>query len=318
MKYLLTGACGFIGAYVLRALFDEKEEVVCMDITIHTDILEKIFTQEELKRIRFVRGNVQDLAFLVDLCKKNEINSIIHLATLLEVPSRNCSEAVKTNILGTVNIFDTARILGMKKVVWASSQTVFGPQGRHREEYIQNDGAHYPLTIYAATKSFLENISRNYYEEYGLITIGLRYSIVYGYGRPDTGGGGYAACLINRPAYGKKAIVQYGDDAPNWLYVKDAARATLLACRTSEERIRAYTITGEIQETKKVRDYVKKIIPGADIELLPGVFGSGWKFDVTQARERLGYEPSYSVQRGVRETIRLIQKEMERRDKDEK
>lgn len=309
MRYLLTGACGFIGTYVLRELMDHRQEVVCFDYHINTSIIEKIFTGDEIDRMTFVQGDVRDLPKLLETCKQYKVERIIHLATLLERPSRNCAEAVKTNIMGTVNIFDAARILGIKKVVWASSQTVFGPQDRHPEEWIPNDGAHYPLTIYAATKAFLENISKNYYETYGLVTIGLRYSITYGYGRPMSGGGGYAGCLINAPAYGIKGIVDYGDDAPNWLYVKDAARATMLACDTTEESVRAYTITGEIQPVKKVKKLVCSLLPEAEITLKPGVFGAGWKFDTTQTKELLGYEPQYSVEDGVRETIRLIQQE---------
>lgn len=147
MRYLLTGACGFIGSYVLKELLNNYDEVVCFDYAIRTNIIEKIFTKEEINKMTFVQGDVRELSKLMETCKEYKIERIIHLATLLEVPSRNCAEAVKTNILGTVNIFDTARILGIKKVIWASSQTVFGPQDKHPEEWIRNDGAHYPLTI---------------------------------------------------------------------------------------------------------------------------------------------------------------------------
>ena len=310
MKYLLTGACGFIGAYVLRDLYDRGEDVVCYVRNKNLTILSKIFKPEELEQITFVKGDVRDLANLINTCKTHNIERIIHLATLLADPSRNASEAVKTNILGTINIFDTARILGIKRVIWSSSQTVFGPQNMHPQPLIANDGPFYPLSIYAATKVFLETISKNYRDEYGLEIIGLRYTIVYGYGRSASDNGGYAGQLINRPAYGQKGVVRYGDDAPNWIYVKDASYATMLACDMEFTGRTAYTVAGEVKPMKEVRDIVLSILPDADIELLPGIFGAGWVFDTSITEKELGYKPKYSAAAGVKETIELIQQEL--------
>ena len=310
MNYLLTGATGFIGTYIMRQLFDRGDTVIGYDYNVDYSIIDKLFSEDEKSRLTIVRGDVRDLPKIIETCKKYDIDVIIHEATLLEIPSRNCMNAVDVNIKGTINIFEAARLLDIKRVIWASSQTVFGPQVLHGDKPIKNDDPKFPQTIYASTKVFLENISGHYNKQYGLEIIALRYSIVYGYGRSFSGGGAYAANLINAPAYGMKGTVSYGDDSPNWLYVKDAARATVKACDMKDVTYNAYTITGEIKSVREVKDFVKTIIPDADIEIIPGKFSSGWVFDTEQTEKELGYSPEYGIEAGVRETINYIKDEL--------
>ncbi|MGI6037526.1 MAG: NAD-dependent epimerase/dehydratase family protein [Limnochordia bacterium] len=313
LNILLTGATGFIGSYILKLLQQEGHKVVGFDKLVDNTSIQQILTPEELAQTTIVQGDIQDLPTLLSVCKEHHIDTIVHTASLMGVASRNTQAAVNVNIKGTINIFDTARILGMRRVVWASSQTVFGPQDKHPQEWIPNDGPHFPMTMYAACKSFLEYVGRYYYESYGLDTIALRYCAVYGLGRLR-GSDTYLNNLIVYPALGKKGIVDYGDDAPNLLYVKDAARATLLACTVPSTESRAFTITGEIKPLTEVRDYVLQLIPDAEIELKPGYYPSGWKFDTRVVEEELGYKPEYDVERGVKELIQLVQASRDRLD----
>lgn len=305
MNVLLTGATGFIGAYILKLFRQEGHMVVGYDNTVDHTSIQLVIPPEERAQIPLVTGDVRDLAALIRTCQKYKIDTIVHQAGLLGAADQNYLEAAQVNIVGTLNIFETARILGIRRVVWASSQTLFGPQEKHPEEWIPNDAHHYPWNNYSAIKSYLEFMGKTYYEKFGVDAIGLRYCIVYGMGRMERHGA-YPSQLMVNPARGLKGVVDYGDDAPNWLYVEDAARATLLACTVESTRSRAFTICGDIKPMTEMRDYVLSLLPDAQIELLPGRYGCGWRFDPSAAREELGYEPQFSAEAGAKATINAV------------
>ena len=120
------------------------------------------------------------------------------------------------------------------------------------------------------------------------------------------GAGQFATNLINRPAEGEKGVVEYGDTAPDWIYVEDAARATILASQCPNPQTRNFTIGGERKSICELRDYVKGLLPEADIELLPGVYPSAFHLDLSAAERELGYKCEYSVEEGIRTTINLL------------
>lgn len=308
MKVLLTGATGFIGSYIMKEFRKAGHDVVGYDQVVDHTSIQMIFSETELAGIPLIQGDVRDLAGLVRVCQEYQIDTIVHQAGLLGAADKNYLEAANVNIIGTLNVFETARILKLRRVVWASSQTIFGPQNLHKEEWIPNDGMPHPWDNYSWIKTYLEFAGREYARKYGVDNIALRYCIVYGMGRMGRHGA-YPSQLMVNPAMGVKGVVDYGDDAPNWLYVEDAARATLLACTVPQTRSRAFTITGEVVPMKELRDYVLSLLPDAQIELKPGHYGCGWRFDSSAAREELGYEPSFSAREGVRRTINDVRRQ---------
>lgn len=305
MNVLLTGATGFIGSYILKLFISEGHTVIGYDNTLANTSIQDILTEEEIKSCTLLQGDVGDLPRILNICKENQIDTIVHLAGLLASAEENCPEAVRINIMGTINMFEAARILGIRRVVWASSQTIFGPPSKHSEEWIPNDAPHFPWSVYSACKSYLEYMGKHYFEAFGVDNIALRYCIVYGVGRQQRHGN-YPVQLIDNPAWGRKGVVNFGDDEPNWLYVKDAARATLLACTVPTTKSRAFTITGDIMKTSDLRDYVLSLLPDAEIELLPGKYTSAWKYVTSEAEEELGYKMSYTAKEGAREIINTI------------
>ena len=307
MNILLTGATGFIGSYIFKLLKDEGYNIIGFDNFINNTSIQQVFTPEEIDKSVIIKGNIQDLPALIHTCQDYKINTIIHNASLMGSETNNYSEAVKVNILGTINIFETARILNMRRVVWASSQTVYGPQDKHPQEFIPKDAPHFPETNYSASKSYLEFVGRYYYDYYGLDNIALRYCAVYGIGRLR-GSDNFLNELIIKPAYDLPAIVEYKDASPNLIYVKDAARATLLACTVNSTKRRAFTITGEAKPVKAVRDYILTLLPDAEITLKPKAYSCSWSFDTHYVEEELGYKPGYSAEEGMKETINLIRK----------
>ena len=239
MKYLITGGTGFLGSYIAKQLLERGDEAVAFSrSTPSANSMSEILAPEQIERITFVQGDITDAVALIHACQDNQVDMIIHVGgLLLSACNENPRNAVQTNILGTLNCFEAARICGMKRVVWASSNSAVGTSSHLPYEYAPNDAPHNPVTIYGKIKDFNEFMGDFYHENYGLEVIGLRYNVIYGKGR-RRGGANYIKYALNDPALGIPSVVDNGDDTPNFVYVEDAARATLLAtrCRTGAPR----------------------------------------------------------------------------------
>lgn len=311
MRYLITGGTGFIGAYVTRLLVQEGKEVVAYDIDPRREILEYLIGKEQITLVRMIKGDITDLAHLIRTAQEFNITKIVHLAAILsKASSENPSLAVRTNCDGTANIFETARILRLEKVVYASSNTVFGPAEKYEKEYIPNDAPHYPSTIYGACKSFNERLAEYYFNEYGVDSVGLRFPVVYGVGHRE----GAASSILTeelmvKPALRKPGKVPYsGNEILNWLYVEDAARGVMMASQRVRTKTRAFNIDGEICSVAVAVEYVKKLIPDADLTLLPRHIEFTGKFETTRIREEIGYQPQWNLERGIKQVIDTARK----------
>ncbi len=309
MGYLITGGTGFIGAYITRLLIQEGEEVVVYDVDPRQDLLEHLMGKEESDRIKVIRGDITDLAYLIRTAQECNVTKLIHMAALLTTESlANPALAVRINCDGTANILETARILSLKKVVYASSATVFGLPEKYEQEYIPNDAPHYPTTIYAACKSFNERLAEHYFREYGVDSVGLRFATVYGVGQRSGVSTRRTEELVVKPALGKPGVVPHGDATIHWLYVEDAARAAVMTSKKPTTETRAFNIDGDIRSVAEAADCIRKLIPGADIKLLPGYIGFAVKYDITRIREEIGYHPQWPIERGMKKIIDEVRK----------
>ncbi len=315
MTYLISGGTGLIGSRIVRDLVREGEQIVIYDWLPERSSLERLLSEDEIRsRIKIVQGDITDFPNLLRTVKENNAEKIIHMAALLTLEvNANPPLAVKVNCEGTVNVFEVARFLGVKKVVWASSSAVFGPPEKYPQEYIPNDAPHYPQSIYGATKSFNEVMATHYYEQYGLDIIALRYSVVYGAGQARGGGAPIMRELVFNPALGKPGKIPAGG-VLGWTYVDDAARATALASKVARTKTRSFSIMGELHSVKEVADYVKELLPDAEVTLLPlssAIPGTAqvWKYETKGAEEEIGYRPQWSMKRGIKETINVVRRE---------
>ena len=310
MNYLVTGGCGFVGSHIIRQLKRQGHTPICYDLYPHKTSIQEVLTPEEIEDLVIVQGGLDDRQFLIDTLKKYEIDKVIHLAGILgDKAEVDPYEAVKTNILGTINMFEAALAVGIKRVVYTSSTSVFGTEEYYAPYFgdntIPNNAFLHPTLVYGGTKMFLEFIGNWYSENRDLETIALRYTLVYGIAR-QRGSGQFATECINKPAMGLPGIVENGDTVPDYIYVEDAARATIIASQCPAPKTRAFVIGGERRSIRELRDYVLTLLPDADIKVLPGVYPSSYNLDLEPARLELGYEPEYSLEEGVRTTINLI------------
>ena len=317
MNYLVTGGCGFIGSRIVRNLVREGESVVVYDWLPVRSLLERLLTEDELQsRVKIVQGDVANYSLLVRTLKENQIQKVIHMAGLL-IHEVNADPllAVKVNCEGTVNVFEAARVLGMPKVVWASSGSVFGPAEMYPQEYIPADAPHFPQNIYGATKSFNELVMNYYNKTYKMDIVAVRYVMVYGVGQSRGRTASIMQQLVINPALGQPGKVPAAAwNVLGWTYVEDAARATLLAAKAQATRTRAFSIMGEIHTVQEIADYVKELLPAADVTLLPlersvSHTGVTCKYDTRLTENELGFRSEWTMRQGIKDTVNTVRRE---------
>lgn len=307
MNYLVTGGTGFIGSHVVKELISHGHEVVTYDSVIDGNSIEFVLKPEEIKQVQMVRGDITDLAFLIKTAKAYKVESIIHLAYIMGLVDENPSLALSVNCQGSINVFETACLLGLKKVVWASSNGVFGSPDQYPYEYLPNDAPHYPPTIYGACKSFIERIANHYFEKKNVDSNAPRFVMIYGPGRMR-GVGMFTAEMINKPALGLPAKVPYKDELQDFMYVKDAARCLVMLSKVERTKTRAYNVSGDVLKVGECVKIVKKLIPNAEITMEGGKFTVelAWRYDVSRIQEEVGFYPEYRIEQGIKETINFM------------
>ena len=308
--YIITGGTGFIGSYIARDLIREGDLVILYDSSPNRNerSLKAALSEVEQGKPIIIKGDVLDLEHLMRTIKEYGADVIIHMAYILaRASSISPSLAIKVNCVGTNNIFEAIRLLGLKtKLVWASSCTVFGSPKKHKEEYLPNDAPHYPQDIYGASKSFIEHMAEYYFQQYGIDSIGLRFSPVYGAGMQEGITASLVRELIENAAIGKPGNVPFGDEVVNWLYVEDAARLLLLAAKVPKTETRVFSVSGDLRSVKDAADYVRKLIPDANLSLQPGYWGLCFKYDTSLLEKEIGFKPRFSMEEGIKEIVNTI------------
>ncbi len=233
---------------------------------------------------------------------------IVHLAATLGMSSEaNPLRSLKVNCEGTVNIFEAALTYGVQKVVWASSIAVFGPARRRPPGEVANAGFHHPNDLYGACKSLNEQLGLHYRRQRGLDCTGVRFSVVYGYGKALTlargTGADFLQQLIDQPALGHVGVVPHGDETLDFLYVTDAARAVVAASQTPNNPSIGLNICGSRHTIREVADHVKGLLPSAQIEVQPGTWGGGMHYEMATAEAEIGYSPQVALAEGLRYNI---------------
>jgi UDP-glucose 4-epimerase len=314
---LVTGGAGFIGSHIVRDLVREGEPVVVYDWFPDRSLLERLLSKEEIAgSVRIVQGDVTNFSHLIRTLKDNNVGKIIHMAAIMILEfNANPPLGVRVNCEGTASVFEAARFLGLKKVVWASSGSVFGPAAYYPQEYIPNDAPHNPQNLYGAAKSFNEMVASFSADRYGLDITALRFVMVYGAGQVRGRTAAIIRQLVYQPALGKTGRVPAaGDNVLGWTYVDDAARAAVMAVKKEQLKTKAFSVMGAIHSVREIADYVTELCPGAEINLLPLEKSASHtimtcKYDTRLLEVEIGYHPQWSMRQGIKETISLVRRE---------
>jgi UDP-glucose 4-epimerase len=305
MVYLVTGGAGFIGSNLVKYLLDEGHEVRILD-NFSTGKRDNIYPLTGNRNLELFEGDLR--SFHIVRAAVKGADYILHQGALPSVP-RSISDPITSNdvnILGTLNILEAAKEYNVKRVVYASSSSIYGnnPAMSKRE-----DMPVMPMSPYAITKYAAERYCQLYYQLYGLETVCLRYFNVFGINQdPDSQYSAVIPKFIKRIYEGESPEI-YGDglQSRDFTYVQNNIEANLLACRVRGVEGGIYNIAcGESYDLVTVVREINDIL-GTDVEPVFRESRSGdVKYslaDISKARKELGYEVRVSFRAGLERTV---------------
>jgi nucleoside-diphosphate-sugar epimerase len=307
--FLVTGAHGFIGAWVARRLIEAGQKAILFDQNPDAGRLRLLMDEEMLSQGTFVSGDLTDPRVLPGVIAQNGVDCIIHLAAL-QIPAcrANPHLGAMVNVVGSVNVFEAAAQSAgqVKRIVYASSAAVFGKPVGNRAA-IEEDAAN-PDTLYGAFKRCNEETARVYFRERGVPSIGLRPHTVYGVGR-DFGMTSDPTKAMKAVVVGRPFKIRFTGQV-DFQYAADTADAFIRSASADLEGAHVFNLHGE---TVNVSDIVTQIetcarqvvgssaTPQLTMEGKPN--SAPARMDDTAIRQALGDFPVTSLETGVRATI---------------
>ncbi len=302
-RYLVTGGAGFIGSHLCQRLCAEGHAVRVLD-DLSTGQRENL--ADIVGEIEFVEGDIRNAALLAEVVQ--QVNCVLHHAAISSVPASIEQPLVEqeVNAVGTLRLLEAARQAGVRRVVFASSASVYGnnPQMPKRENMPPEPGS-----PYAVSKAVGEYYARVYSQIYGLEVVGLRYFNVFGPRQvPSSPYSGVISIFIAQMRAGESPTVcGDGHQSRDFVYVGDVAEANMRASTTPGIAGRIYNIgCGRSASLLELIAALNQIL---GTELVPTFappragdirFSSA---DISRARAELGYEPRVGLVEGLEQTI---------------
>lgn len=261
--FLITGALGCIGAWVVRNLVQQNTSVTVFDLATDPRRLKLLLSADELARVNFVAGDITDLATLERALDDNDITHLIHLAAL-QVPFCKADPPLgaRVNVLGTVNVFEAVkrRADRIRKVVYASSAAVYDVAEAYPKGTPLPTDAHLrPNTLYGVYKQANEGTARVYWQDAGVSSLGLRPYVVYGVGR-DQGLTSTPTKAMFAAAVGQPYHISFGGRC-DFEYADDVAQAFIAAARAPFEGAAVFNLTGIVAHQREVIAAIEAAAP---------------------------------------------------------
>lgn len=301
-KIVITGGAGFIGSHIAEDLAKENEVVII-------DNLDEYYSPEqkkqnlalllENKNVSFVNGDIRDRALLKQVIDA-DVDFVFHEAAQagVRISVADPFKPNEINVVGTLNVLQASLDAGVKRVINASSSSIYG-----KVKYLPFDEKHptHPVSPYGVSKLAAEQYCRVFSEIYGLPTVSLRYFTVYGPRmRPDL-----AISIFTKKMLANEAITVFGngEQTRDFTYISDIVQANRSLLRTSAADGRAMNIGGGNRIS--MNDLIANIrkITGSTSEVIYSNRQMGdaehTLSDISLAREFIEYMPKVSIDRGL-------------------
>jgi UDP-glucose 4-epimerase len=303
MKYIVTGGAGFIGSHIVENLVQNNHDVVIFD-NLFSGMLSNIEPFLKKDSVTFVKGSITDLPLLAKTFEGAD--GIFHEGAIASVP-RSIANPVATNeanVTGTLNVLVAARDCGVRKVLFASSSSVYGNTKTLPK---CEDMMPHPLSPYAVSKLTGEYYMNVFSKVYGIQTLSLRYFNVFG-PRQDPKSQ-YAAVIPNfiTSILKHKSPTVYGDGGQtrDFTYVKDVVQANIRAMESKAQGVFnvAYCKQIDLNELASLIMEITGIVVPLVYEPVRTGDVRDSLADITRAKHAFGYAPEYTVKTGLMETI---------------
>lgn len=298
---LITGGSGFIGSHLVDACIERGYDVTVVDVAPPHPVWGNTHA-------RYVQRDIRDQD-LVDVFIATKPEYVVHLAAHIDDRASviHPVENAEHNILGTINVLDSARVAGVKRLIFASTGVVYGVQTRIPTS---EEASARPLTPYAVSKLTGERYLRYFTSQLGLSTCALRLANVYGSRQDGSKECGAIAIFTKKIFQGESPFLNgTGDTTRDYVYVDDVVDAFMRALTVSEEGV---CNIGTGIETS-TRDLFTKVthalhstvspIPRPEVQDLVRRVA----LDCSRAREVLGWQPHVGLDAGIAKTVAWYQ-----------
>jgi UDP-glucose 4-epimerase len=301
-RIIVTGANGFIGAEVVRALATRGDEVVGFDIVVGS-ALDAL--QRQHSNVRVVPGEITEWHHIAHLLRDVKPDAVVHCAAIVGViASADAPFAtMRVNIEGALTLFEAMRLFGVTRVINVSTEEVYG---NFTAERITEDHPCFPVMPYGISKFAVEQLGRDYRRNHGIDAINVRTCWVYGPGLPRAR---VPKTLVDAAVEGRALHVAAGGDfRVDHVYIDDLTAGILAALDRPAHRYDVYHLSsGEAPSLFEIVDIIRELVPGSDISIGPGQYRFGDRIEVvrkgaldtSRSRDELGYVPRYDIRKGL-------------------
>jgi len=300
MKVLVTGGAGFIGSNLTKELVEAGHDVRVID-NFSLGVMSNI--KDIAKKIKLINGSITDEALVLKAVKGCDY--VFNLAAASSAPmfDDDPRKGYNINVLGFLNVLEASRRLGVKRVMFASSSSIYGDAPMPQRE----DMKVVPPNFYSATKLANEDSARLYSEIFGLETAGFRFFSVYG---PNERGKGRFANTVSQFMWSMKndeVPVLFGDGSQSrdFIYVRDVAKALMLAMDAGSE-ISGHFFNLGTGTRNSFNDIInilndvlaKNITPKYVDNPIKNYVGHTLA-DISKIKGMLGFKPQYKLRQGI-------------------
>jgi nucleoside-diphosphate-sugar epimerase len=312
---LVTGA-GLVGSLVAERIARGGGKAVLFDVAFSVDNINEHIAGLD---VEMVRGDITEVSELIGTIGAHGITTIVHTAALLtSTVNARPMLGVRTNLMGTLNVLEAARLSGVERIVFCSAFSVtLGRSWAGADRAVTEDEAvhlvtEYPPTIYGTMKLASEWLSHNFEDAYGLRTISMRLGGVFGpwRGAPSGGPSRLVQQIVQQATSGQAVRLSRQDleQRMDFVYARDVAKGLVLAAQHESPPSSVYNHSGG--RVHSVRDAVGMMsdILGTAVELeefdnatSQGAYAPGPTIDISRIRDELGFEPDFPLDIALRD-----------------
>jgi len=311
MKVLITGTGG-MGAHISKVLIDKNVDTSLYGTCRQTEAISKIV---DIDKVEMHKGDILDSAKLESVIKDNNIDHIIHTAGPRATQCRNhdyknnSETGIRVHTMGTSNVLEAARKLGVKRVIYTSTGSVYLANKVHPPDgtFIKETDAVVPFDssdIYASGKVACEYQGFNYAKAYGIEFASIRMAHVFGPWPGEMGRGRSVGEMVEAFLNNKEITVE--EQIAQWTYLYDLAEEHYAALTSSNIKHEIFNAgSGTISGLSDVKDILEKKGDVSKIHVDTSKKGSKkFPFDMSQAANKLDFKPEYTLEKGVEDLIK--------------